>query len=232
MKITITKINNHDLNLRLIEELFHLHKMYEDSFQNSLFKKTLSSCCELKSLEPLKNHTLYLLKQDNILVGLSMIKTFQQESIPLFKLKDSFRSNSKIGTIYNKEFFLQDWFQIYIKPKYRNHGLATQLLHFVEEDLISSYHLKEHQIPLIVGKGLAYDLIEKKSKYFFVIGQDKIYTNKVHDLSIITEKVIHYVFEPEGNQHFLSHLKGNISIIAKEDKNNQLKHKILGIKKS
>lgn len=232
MNITIEKIHYDNLSIRLIEELYHYHSMYEKSFNNSLFKKKLSSCCELKSLEPLNNHTLYLLKVDNFLVGLSMIKTFQKENIPLFKLKDSFRTNSKIGKIYDKEFFLQDWFQIYIKPEHRHSGLATQLLHFVEEDLLASYQLKDYQIPLIVGKGLAYNLIKNKSKYFFVIGQEKTYTNKVHDLSNITENVLNCIFKPEGHKYFLSCFNNPISIISTEDKNNQLKNKILGIKKT
>ena len=88
------------------------------------------------------------------------IKTFSKENIPLFKLKDSFRTNSKILEKFMiKNFFYKDWFQIYIKPEYRNSGLATKLLHFVEEDLLL-YQLKDYQIPLIVGKGLAYDLIK------------------------------------------------------------------------
>ena len=98
--------------------------------------------------------------------------------------------------------------------------------------MLASYQLKDYQIPLIVGKGLAYDLIKNKSKYFFVIGQEKTYTNKVHDLSNITENVLSCSFKPEGHKYFLSYFNNPISIISTEDKNNQLKNKILGIKKT
>lgn len=233
IQTTITKLNIHTLTLELIHDLFHTHKMYESSYENSLFKKILSACIASQSLIPLTDHTLYLIKNNdnNDIIGLSMIKSFEKETIPLFKLKDSFRSNSKIGTIYDKEFVLQDWFQIYIKPIYRRQGLAVSLLHFVENDLIEKYQLNAQQVPLIIGKGLAYDLINKKAKFFFALAQDKNYTNKVYDLSHMTNTVINYVFEPVGNKSFLANFNQQFSIISSEDKNNQLKDKILGVKK-
>lgn len=233
IQTTIEKLNVHTLTLELIHDLFYTQKMYETSYENSLFKKILSACLDNKSLIPLTGHTLYLMKNtdNNETIGLSMIKSFEKEIIPLFKLKDSFRSNSRIGTIYNKEFVLQDWFQIYIKPIYRKKGLAVSLLHFVENDLIEKYQLNAQQVPLIIGKGLAYDLINKKAKFFFALAQDKNYTNKVYDLSHMTNTVINYVFEPVGNKSFLANFNQQFLVIAKEDKNNQLKDKILGIKK-
>lgn len=227
----IHKLHKEEITLSLIESLFYTHQMYEQSYENSLFKKTLSHCLETQSVENLINYKIYLMKSSDDIIGLSLVKALEKEIIPLFKLKDEFRSNSKIGTIYDKEFVLQDWFQIYIKPQYRNSGLATSLLHFVEEDLISSYNLKDNQLPLIVGKGLAHTLIDKKSKYFFSLPQDKIYSNKVHDLSGITRKVIDYVFEPVGHKFFLHNFNQQFNILFKEDKKNQLKNTILGVKK-
>lgn len=171
IKTTITKINTENLSIEFIHDLFYTHKMYEQSYENSLFKKILSSCINLQSLKPLTDHQLYLITniENNDIIGLSMVQSFERETIPLFQLKDSFRSNSKIGRIYDKEFILQDWFQIYIKPEYRQQGFAVSLLHFVEEDLIKKYQLNSQQLPLIIGKGLAYDLVNKKAKYLYAL---------------------------------------------------------------
>lgn len=231
MNAYIHKLEKEEITLSLINDLFYTHKMYEQTYENSLFKKTLLYCLDTQSVESLISYQIYLMKSDNDIVGLSLVKSLEPEVIPLFKLKDEFRSNSKIGTIYDKEFILKDWFQIYIKPEYRKNGFATSLLHFVEEDLLTQYNLQENQLPLIIGKGLAHTLIEKKSKYFFSLPQDKIYSNKVHDLSGLTRKVIDYVFEPVGHKFFLNNFNQNFDILFKEDKNNQLKNTILGVKK-
>lgn len=66
---------------------------------------------------------------------------------------------------------------------------------------------------------------------FFYAYKDKHYANKVYDLSHMTNKVIDYIFEPSGKKSFLANFNQQFSIISKEDTNNQLKNKILGIKK-
>ena len=60
------------------------------------------------------------MKSSDDIIGLSLVKSLEKEIIPLFKLKDDFRSNSKIGTIYDKEFVQKKlFFQHLHEPRCR-----------------------------------------------------------------------------------------------------------------
>lgn len=148
------------LESQQIRQLMIDNHLYEETYENSLFKK-------FSATDPTVylNGTAYLMYENNQIIGLSLIEELPDEKIDVCTRKKTmmYGYSGKPETTFQKRFRIMAKIGIYIKPEFRGNGHASSLLRHVEESflLYKSQMLNdfnERDIPVFVMVGRGFNL--------------------------------------------------------------------------
>jgi hypothetical protein len=163
------------------------HEMYEKSFELSRFSR-LFSFAE-KNLPIDQNaYQIFLLTKNKQPIALSILEKTQEFYEQVFTLKDQFNLNSSKKYLINKFFFLDSWFQIFVKKEFRNFGIASLLTKEVENFYLQQKNLSPNLLPLMIAVDDAYPIAKKNMSKIKIIRSRLPYSNFPLDLNSITHQ--------------------------------------------
>lgn len=163
------------------------NEMYEKSFTLSRFSR-LFSFAEKNIPIPQNSYQLFLLTKNNQPIALSMLEKTQEFYDQAFILKDQFNSNSLKKYLINKFYFLDSWFQIFVKPELRNFGIASLLTKEVEKFYLEQKNLSPNLLPVMIAVDDAYPIAKKNMSTVNIIPSRLPYANFPLDLNSITRQ--------------------------------------------
>lgn len=184
------------------------HEMYEKSFELSRFSR-LFSFAEKNVPINQNSYQIFFLTKNKQPIALSILEKTQEFYEQVFTLKDQFNINSSKKYLINKFFFLDSWFQIFVKKEFRNFGIASLLTKEVENFYLQQKNLSPNLLPLMIAVGDAYPIAKKNMSKIKIIRSRLPYSNFPLDLNSIT----HQYFE-ECNSYLIK----NSNILTQEEK--------------
>lgn len=130
------------------------HNMFEKKYKYSTFKFDLQ-----KNKEKFKERVMTTLIAYDNEIPIAWIRFDHEEK----------NSNQFQYKYIKRKFTALGMFIIYVKPEYRQKGLASKMISMFELELLKYYQCKQGEIDqyiVINGVDLAFDLLEKNLKFF------------------------------------------------------------------
>lgn len=122
-------------------------------------------------------------------VGIITCERTTQPSFNAFRVKDPFKMNSKVKSTETWSFVPSGFISMYVKPKYRNKGIAKELLNNLEYYLFSSQKLEAESVPLFTAAAKAVSMIADYSIYSLPIDVNQKSSNFPSRIHFLTEAV-------------------------------------------
>lgn len=159
-----------------------LYKVSEDKNFNSRMKKYYNGEIIFNGLTTVVAYT------NDKPVGIVLCE-HQNHYQKAIRLKNEFSSKPTIGVEYDWGFHQLGMVSFFVKNTYRELGIATQLWERLENIRLKDFikqNPNELSVPLFQAKELAFNIVEKKSKYAYVCELNKENFNypwKIHNLT-------------------------------------------------
>lgn len=167
-----------NIDFKKLSTIIEENSLYEDSFKNSRFFSLISILKKQNTLRPLSPfiaNTFYIekisvviAKRNNSIVGISLFEHYlKDKTINAKFLNDKFTLNKKKYN-YNVLGFLG----MYVKPEFRELGIASKMASFFEKKLASSISFDDNIIYMISSKGDSTKILRKNVDIFAISRND------------------------------------------------------------